>query len=333
MTVTATRTLRRALLGAALFLAATAAHAQATRTWVSGVGADENPCSRTAPCKTFAGAIAKTAAGGIISVLDPGGYGAVTITKSITIDGGGIEGSILATGTTGVVVNAGATDIVTLRNLTISGNSKITSGVPDNPGVNGIRFLAGAALHVENCQIQSFRRTSAGNGWGILVNPSTAGVRRLYVENTTIQDNGSGATGGGIHAIPTSGAIVFGVVKGSHIANNFGNGVRVGNNAAFTIEDSNVSGNQKSGVFSLASAGFSDVVLRNSTLTDNGRDAGNGSVQADGANAFVHIAGNIVSNSEIGLYRTNSGNIYTYGDNQVVSNTMDGTTNGNDTEL
>ena len=64
---------------------ASSAHAQATRTWVSGVGDDANPCSRTAPCKTFAGAISKTAAHGEISVLDPGPYGAVTITKSITL--------------------------------------------------------------------------------------------------------------------------------------------------------------------------------------------------------------------------------------------------------
>src|SRR6266513_6517543 len=81
------------------------AQAQATRTWVSGVGDDANPCSRTAPCKTFAGAISKTAAGGEISVLDPGGFGAVTITKSITIDGTGMLGSILAAGTTGINVN------------------------------------------------------------------------------------------------------------------------------------------------------------------------------------------------------------------------------------
>jgi len=95
---------RALLLGAGLLLASAGAHAQ-NRTWVSGVGDDAYPCSRTAPCKTFAGAISKTAAGGIISVLDPGGFGAVTITKSITIDGGGIEASILATGSTGVAGN------------------------------------------------------------------------------------------------------------------------------------------------------------------------------------------------------------------------------------
>src|SRR3954464_3236035 len=85
------------------------AQAQATRTWVSGVGNDANPCSRTAPCKTFAGAISKTAAGGEINAMDPGGYGAVTITKSITIDGGsGQVASVLAAGTNGIIINAGA---------------------------------------------------------------------------------------------------------------------------------------------------------------------------------------------------------------------------------
>src|SRR5215203_3402572 len=81
------------------------AHAQATRTWVSGVGDDANPCSRTAPCKTFAGAISKTAAGGEIDCLDPGGFGAVTIIKPITIDCIGTLGSILAAGTNGVIIS------------------------------------------------------------------------------------------------------------------------------------------------------------------------------------------------------------------------------------
>src|SRR5260221_4244760 len=87
------------------------AQAQATRTWTSGVGDDANPCSRTAPCKTFAGAISKTAAGGEINVLDPGGFGAVTITKSITISSEGIEAGVLVAGTDGVVVQAGANDV------------------------------------------------------------------------------------------------------------------------------------------------------------------------------------------------------------------------------
>src|SRR5438445_4339112 len=110
---------KMSLLGslAIVLLGPTLLSAQATRTWVSGVGDDANPCSRTAPCKTFAGAISKTAAGGEIDALDPGGFGAVTITKAITIDGGGSLASVLVSGTNGIVVSAGASDVVTIRNI------------------------------------------------------------------------------------------------------------------------------------------------------------------------------------------------------------------------
>src|SRR6266566_2251021 len=103
------------------FAFASMAQAQATRTWVSGVGDDVNPCSRTAPCKTFAGAISKTAAGGIINCLDPGGFGAVTIGKSLTIDCSATFAGVLAAGTNGININAASTDIVRLRGLSIEG--------------------------------------------------------------------------------------------------------------------------------------------------------------------------------------------------------------------
>ena len=103
------------------------ANAQATRTWVSGVGDDANPCSRTAPCKTYAGAISKTAAGGEISTLDPGGFGALTITKAMTVNGDGTLAGILNAGVSGIIVNAGANDVVYIRNLSING-----AGVDDN---------------------------------------------------------------------------------------------------------------------------------------------------------------------------------------------------------
>src|SRR4030088_1413695 len=127
----------KCLLALMAFLSTAASiHAQATRTWVSGVGDDANPCSRTAPCKTFAGAISKTAAGGEIDALDPAGYGALTITKAITIDGGGGQvGSVLVAGTNGIVVAAGANDVVTLRNLRINGIVGTGQG-----GLNGIRY-------------------------------------------------------------------------------------------------------------------------------------------------------------------------------------------------
>src|ERR1700691_5524079 len=119
----------------ATFAWAEVGQAQATRTWISGVGDDANPCSRTAPCKTFAGAISKTAGGGEIDALDPGGFGALTITKGITIDGGGGQvASVLVSGTNGINVAAPVTDAVTIRNLSINGIGS---------GIDGIRFISG----------------------------------------------------------------------------------------------------------------------------------------------------------------------------------------------
>src|SRR5215218_9237664 len=148
----------------AAFLATSSAHAQATRTWVSGVGDDVNPCSRTAPCKTFAGAISKTAKDGEISVLDPGGYGAVTITKSIYINGthGAGYGSILASLVNGVNINI--TDVndirksVRLRALDINGAST---------GVNGVSILAANHVFIEDSVIDGFTGDGTNSGMGI----------------------------------------------------------------------------------------------------------------------------------------------------------------------
>src|ERR1700681_4453122 len=164
---------------------------QASRTWVSGVGDDANPCSRTAPCKTFAGAISKTAAGGEIDALDPAGYGAVTITKGITIDGGGGQvASVLVSGSNGINVNAGPTDVVILRNLRINGLS--------NVGLNGVQYNSGGALHIENCDIFGFGQN------GILANTSQANAT-LFVNNTLLQDNVNGVsiapTGGNVRSM------------------------------------------------------------------------------------------------------------------------------------
>lgn len=181
------------ILAIAVFslMIASVAQAQATRTWVSGVGDDVNPCSRTAPCKTWAGAISKTAAGGEIDALDPGGFGAVTITKSIIIEGtkGAGFGSILASGVNGVNVNDSATAtpntiVVKLRNLSINGAGTTT-------GTNGINFTSGKKVFVEDCYITNFR---SAPGHGINVNHTAASSNsQLHVRNTTIQDcSGSG---------------------------------------------------------------------------------------------------------------------------------------------
>jgi hypothetical protein len=161
---------------ATVVLGTTLMSAQASRTWVSGVGDDANPCSRTAPCKTFAGAISKTAAGGEIDALDPAGYGAVTITKAITIDGGGGQvASVLVSGTNGIVVQAGPSDVVILRNLRFNGIGT---------GINGIRFLSGKDLNVESCFIFGF----TNNGIDVALNQATAAS--VHVINTVLKNNG-----------------------------------------------------------------------------------------------------------------------------------------------
>src|SRR4051794_505605 len=188
------------------------ARAQAPRPWFSGVGDDVNPCSRTAPCKTFAGAISKTAAAGEINCLDPGGFGTVTITKSITIDCAGTMGSILGAGTNGVNVNDSATAtpgsiVVNLKNLSINGAST---------GLIGINFTSGFSLHLDNVTIENF---NAGTAVGLRFAPNNAGTRFLFVNNSYIWNNGvSPSTGGGIVIAPTNaGALSVAAVNNTKI--------------------------------------------------------------------------------------------------------------------
>jgi hypothetical protein len=150
------------IICAALVIGATAAHGQASRTWVSGVGNDANPCSLTAPCKTFAGAISKTAEGGEIDALDPAGYGTVTITKALTIDGGTGAGwaSILASGVPGITVNVTTgthvnNAVVILRNITFNGIVQS----PSAAGTNAINYIKAAQLMVESCFFENFSTT------------------------------------------------------------------------------------------------------------------------------------------------------------------------------
>jgi hypothetical protein len=322
----------RALLATlALLLASANVHAQAIRTWVSGVGDDANPCSRTAPCRTFAGAISKTAAGGIINTLDPGSYGTVTATKSITIEGAaGMQSAVLATGTTGILVN-GAGIHVTLRNLQIHGGNNAIS-----PGVNGVRYLNGASLTIDNCDIQGFHTTSAGNGNGVVVDASAAGTYRLHVINSRIHENGSGNDGGGVRLRPTGAStFVFATIRNSDITDNNGYGVLSRDRTFVTVADSNVSGNLRSGVNLITTGTIGETVIGNSILADNGSvNAGSeAGVTANGATSIINIVGNTIVQSENGLRRLNGGHINSPGDNRVAGNTADGTTDGSVTSL
>jgi len=291
----------RTLVGLfALFFAASA-FAQATRTWVSGVGDDANPCSRTAPCKTFAGAISKTASGGIIDVLDPGGFGAVTVTKSITIESIGNVGSILASGTNGVVVNALATDTVVLRGLSIDGAGTTL-------GTNGVRFLNGGKLVIENCTIQNFSTN------GIDFEPTASGAQLVLNDVTINSINNSSSNAAGVF-IQSSGAVgTFNRVRITQ--NNYGLNIR---NGSASINQSALSANSVNNVRA-DSLGTVKVNIDSTLLNDS-----------PGTSIFAHISTTTVNlaNSSIigngtGLAVLSSAVINSFGNNRLAGNGTDG---------
>lgn len=192
-------------------LSAAPALALSTQTWVSGVGDDVNPCTRTAPCKTFAGAISKTEEGGEIVALDSGGFGTVTIAKAITIDARAVNGSILASLTNGIVVNAGADDRVVLRGLDLTGGYTAQADPSAcSPNLtNGLRiFNAGSVI------IQDSRISHATNS-AILATPSTSDPK-VIVQNTVMR-NGCGPA---IKVAPTAGHTATVAVENSTISTN-----------------------------------------------------------------------------------------------------------------
>ena len=249
-----------------MLVVASAAQAQATRTWVSGVGDDLNPCSRTAPCKTFAGAISKTAKDGEISVLDPGGYGAVTITKSIYINGthGAGYGSILHSLTNGVIINiTDAADVrkaVRLRSLDLNGAST---------GINGVSILAANNVWVEDCVIDGTTGNGTTSGIGIRV--ATAASINLYVSDTVIHKHVTG-----IRVNTTAGFAVANITN-SNIDGN-GTGIDAATNSFVTVAKSRVSKNTTNGI--IASVLGAQLTVSDCVITNNntGINAAAGSV-------------------------------------------------------
>lgn len=279
------------------------AKAQATRTWVSGVGDDANPCSRTAPGKTFAGAISKTAAGGEINCIDPGSYGAVTITKSITIDGVGGQAAILASGTNGVVINVpGGGGVVTLRNLSINGNAT---------GLNGIRILQAAEVNIENCVIFEFSQK------GIDIAPSAN--CRVNIKNTIIRGCGTAA----VQSTPGAGADAFVVIKDCNL-NASTVGFRADARTKGIVDDCQLCGNTNQGLIVASSSGGSDIQVNNCLISDNGV-AG---VFASGAAAMIRLSLSSITLNETGLAKAGGGKVYSSGNNRVFANTTNGTPTG-----
>lgn len=292
------------VMAIAIFMFATVsiAQAQASRTWVSGVGDDANPCSRTAPCKTWAGAISKTAACGEIDALDPGGFGAVTITKSITLDGTGTFASILASLVNGIIINAASTDVITIRGLSINGFCN---------GINGINILQAKTVNVEDCVIFRF---NTGNG--ITVNETND--LNLNVRNSVIRD----CTLDGINVF-SSGGTVKATLDNVRLSGN-GNGLHARQNSRVTAHNSVFSNNTTNGVFADATAGFATIRVWTSIISTNG---GNGvrAGNAGGGVSGVEIAQNQIDNNTAnGVLVGTGGLVETFTNNSIRGNGTDG---------
>lgn len=297
----------RTVLVGALALGTTSIFAQATRTWVSGVGDDVNPCSRTAPCKTFAGAISKTASGGIIDALDPGGYGAVTITKPITIEGNGTLASALSSGVNGVIVNitTGSNRDVVLRWLLIDGSGTTL-------GTNGVRFIAGDSLTVEHCSIEQY------SGQGIDFEPNSANAR-LNVQHTTITQAG----GSGILVKPVVGGTAKAVIADSFIVKN-ATGVRAEDNGNVQLFRTVVGNNTVDGVNAFSNGGSVSIMVEGCDVSHN---TGIG-LRTTGGNAAMRVANTTISFNGTGLNAA-GGELSTYTNNRVTLNGVAGAFTGN----
>jgi hypothetical protein len=290
-----------------ILLQAAPVHAQATRTWISGVGDDVNPCSRTAPCKTFAGAISKTAVNGEINCLDPGGFGAVTITKSITLDCHEIVGSILNSGVNGINVafnSFAAADVrktVRIRNLSINGA---------NTGVIGISITGGATIAagvviIEDCLIDG---NFGGTGQGIVDTRSAGG--ELYVNNTTIRNTANAA----IFLLPASGSTRIDVALDNIRSENSNIGLVASGSAKVMVNRSIFAGNAQTGVFADTNA---EIGLSNSVVSNNGIG-----VQTGGGSPAIRLSNNDISFNATAF----TGATQTYNNNRVAGNGTLGTT-------
>jgi hypothetical protein len=295
-----TRSITRILFTALVTLSlAGIANAQASRTWVSGVGNDANPCSRTAPCKTFAGAISKTAENGEIDVLDPGGYGVLTITKAITINGQSTLGSVLAVGTNGINVNVTtnpATAVVYIHDIQFNGI---------NSGIHGINYTAGSTLVVDNCHIYGF----TGDG----IHVSGTGGLRLKVSDTQIEHNAGSSL-----SLDTSAGQVLTMINRCYLQDG-ASGIEAKNNiragvANTIISHMSDSGIKTTGTDSIINADDLFVTFCNTGLKSNNA----------GTPSHIRLSDSIVTQNVTGLDHT-AGTIDSVQGNSVFGNFTDGT--------
>lgn len=291
-------------------------NAQATRTWVSGVGDDVNPCSRTAPCKTFAGAISKTAIAGEINALDPAGYGVVTINKSITIDGGGVLASILASGVgAGVIVNvpvSNATDPerrVVLRHLTINGTGSCGANCGTSTGLRGINVLQVGELDVENCFIQNF---------------ITVGIDATVDQSTTflsVKDTNFNNTGDAMQMSTTfNGGFIAGTLDNVRV-DNCRNGILAKDRAFVAIRNSvlqSVGAAGSIGIGIQAPSNIAGLVIENTFVFNWGT-----AVAGGGAGTSVDLSNTSIMNSFTGI-SSGGGVVRSDGNNRIANNSSAG---------
>lgn len=307
-----------AFFAAAMFLAAPAS-AQATRTWISGVGDDVNPCSRTAPCKTFAGAISKTAAGGEINCLDPGGFGALTITKAIQIICDNTQAGVLVAATNGIIINVPTGTFVTLSGLYINGLG--STGVA---GVNGVYILQSGNITLRNLTINGFR-----NGYGVNFVPNQNAS--LVMNNVTVTESGNGTVGtGGVFIQPAAGITATATIANSRIQNNSTVGLRldtvgiVGSVINATVDGSVISGNPTGFLAKApASTGTIKAIINRTTIDEN---SGYG-ISVNGTGTTVRVGASVISNSATGLLINGSATLSSFGTNMLAGNGTDGAFN------
>lgn len=307
MTKTARPFTLLALIAAVL---AMPAHAQNTRSFVSAQsGLDTNPCSRSMPCRTFAHAITQTNAGGEINTLDPGGYGALTITKAISIVSGvGEAGVLVPSGATGITVNAGATDVINLRGLVIEGAGA---------GLTGVQFNSGKSLNVENSAFHNLTET------GISFLPSGAGA--LFVANTSIADIGNT----GVQVEPGGPAPITAVFSRLEMHNNIygiyvvGGGGGSSSTVNATISESAFSGSTATAIVSQTQSGTATAVMvRKSAVFNNSYG-----LAAVSTGAILRVTQSAVTGNGTGWFTNVGGSLVSYGDNNIDVN---GDNAGND---
>ena len=287
----------------ALTINAGLALAQPARVFVAAQGLDSNPCTFALPCRTFQHAHDVVAANGEIDVLDPAGYGAVTITKSISIQGHGFAGiSAPGAGATAIIISAGGTDKISLRGLLIDGVGT---------GDRGIKFLAGGSLDLQDCVIRNF----VADGLGFFPSATSA----LFVSNSHLSDNGGGIIVGSavVATGSASGALDHVVIK-----NNAGYGIFFGTPLAsvkFSVSDSVIS-NNSAGVDVFGNGNPLDVTVRNTTISNNG---GFG-LQAAVAPTIVRVTKSTITGNAQGFAHGAGAQIITGADNFLNGNTADG---------